>query len=120
MVTAVPLGGTYFGRVTEARIRLDALAVTRPGPDAVWTGTGARASTADIVLQNSRPGTPYIDLSPGELAIALLHELGHVFNIVTSLGGSAIQEDVNRDGSIDYSTQQDNAKRLENCRRGRR
>lgn len=74
-----------------------------------------RALSADIVLQSNPLGTPYTDSSFQDLALTLLHELGHVFDIVSSLGGSAIRLDGNPDGSPNMTIEAQNAAALRNC-----
>jgi hypothetical protein len=116
MMLDVPLSGTRFGKVTVGPLPESYKAWTQAGPDAVSTGSEARASTANIVLQNGPNGPRYTEASPQELASTLIHELGHVFNIVMSLGGSAIQQDVNPDGTPNPEAQAQNEKSLSNCR----
>jgi RHS repeat-associated protein len=116
MITGVALGTTYFGDVQVGRMILNAAAVTVP-VNGVTTGAGARASSANIVLQsNPLSSGYYLSQTPQQLALTLLHELGHVFNIVTSLGGSKIVWDGNPDGSPNDAAEAKNAKTLENCK----
>ncbi len=58
----------------------------------------------------------YIRRSAVEVAETLLHGLGHVFEFVTTLGGSAIKYDRNLDGSVNWEAQNENAKKLQNCK----
>jgi hypothetical protein len=116
MAMGIPLGGTRIGAVTAGRIPLRYAAVTKAGPDAVPTGSGeVRASSADIIVQDNPLGYPYWESSAGGLALTLLHELGHVFNIVTSLGGSSIINDVSPDGTVNQEAEIANAKTLAPC-----
>lgn len=71
----------------------------------VWLVAGCRTVSAVSSL-----GTPYWELGAGRLATTLLHELGHVFDIVTALGGSAIKYDHSD------ALQEANAKALEKCK----
>ena len=115
----LPGSGAYFGMVTTGRIGLDEAAVSKPGNDslAVPLGNGDfRALTVNIVLQNNGLGTPYWSSSVEDLAGALLHELGHVFNEVQSLGGSAIVYDNDSNGSMDMGAEAQNAATIKkNC-----
>ncbi len=115
MVLGMTLNGTYFGTVKEERLQLDYYAVTRP-KDPISIGQEARALSADILLQNNPQSSgAYQDQTAADLAIILIHELGHVFNIVTSLGGSTIVNDVNADGSPNSASQKQNAETLKDC-----
>lgn len=118
MLLGVPLGGTWFGEVSVAPLPYDLAAWTKYSADWVHTGTGVRASSADIVLQGDpQSSVYYLKHSARDLALILLHELGHAFDIVTSLGGSAIKYDANPDGSPNRRVQAENAKLLEKCKR---
>jgi hypothetical protein len=117
MVMDIPINGVRFGKVIGGQIDIDAVAVTQPAPGAVSTGSGyPRAATANIVLQTNPAGLLYTKLSYHDLALTLIHELGHVFNIVTSLGGSAIKYDANSSGKPDASAQKENDRLLSKCR----
>jgi len=99
------------------RIKIGLNAVTQPGADAVSTGNGAKANTANIILQNNPLSDGYwVNRSPQELGLTLIHELGHVYNIVVGLGGSAIEWDSNPDDSINWDAEDRNDKLLEKCR----
>ena len=52
---------------------------------------------------------------PQDLALTLIHELGHVFNEVLGLGGSAIINDVNPDNTVDYEAENANSATLQKC-----
>jgi hypothetical protein len=111
------VGGTFIGRVMSGRIGLGFTAVTDyDRKTGVWTGSNVRAASANIVLQSNANGTPFWSLTDQELAQTLLHELGHVFDIVNSLGGSAIKNDVDPDGSTNWTQEAANAKALEKCK----
>lgn len=46
----------------------------------------------------------------------LLHELGHVLDLIPSLGGSVIQNEILPDGSVDRAKEQANYDALYPCR----
>jgi RHS repeat-associated protein len=106
-----------FGTLTIARMSLNYNAVTVPDPNtSVSIGNGTVAASANIVLQ----GNPlsegfYLAQSTQDLALTLIHELGHVFNIVIGLGGSNIVWDANPDGSVNYAAENTNADILRAC-----
>ena len=85
------------------------------------TGTGyagypAVGTSATIYLQgNSSSAGYWKDFSTVELALTLIHELGHVYNYVIGLGGSQIVYDANRDGSPNKDAEEKNAKLLKAC-----
>jgi hypothetical protein len=121
---AAVLGAMVFGAAGRAGdvkfsdLRLDFAAVTNPDPNtSVNTGNGVRALSADIVLQNSRLSDNYYGTqSIQNLANTLIHELGHVFNIVNGLGSSKIVNDVNPDGTPNDDAQRRNDATLKNCK----
>lgn len=47
--------------------------------------------------------------------MTLIHELGHVFNIVADLGGSNILYDANPDGTPNAKNEAQNATTLKAC-----
>jgi RHS repeat-associated protein len=109
--------GPYFGMLKSANLSLAFAAVTEPDPKtSVRTGMGVVAASADIVLQGSRLSDSYYPAQTShDLALTLIHELGHVFNIVDGLGGSKVLYDVNADGTPNRKAQDKNGKTLENC-----
>jgi hypothetical protein len=54
--------------------------------------------------------------SASNLALTLIHELGHVFNLVYGLGGSRIVNDANPDGNANASAEAANAATLKDCK----
>jgi RHS repeat-associated protein len=108
--------GTYFGTVNVARMSLDEAAITQPVSGvAVGNGT-VKALYANILLQgNPLSDYYYGNQSASDLALLLIHELGHVYNIVNGLGGSSIVADVNPDGSINYDKEALNDTTLQAC-----
>jgi hypothetical protein len=116
------LQGMYFGSLDFAALPLGDLAVTQPDPATSVSllpptpYTTAKAASANIVLQNSKlSGGYYGDQTVQELALTLIHELGHVYNIDAGLGGSKILWDANPDGSINQAAEDANAKTLQAC-----
>lgn len=53
--------------------------------------------------------------STGSQAQTLIHELGHVFNMLKGAGGSDFVDDVNPDGSPNAAGQAKNAKIVQDC-----
>jgi hypothetical protein len=109
--------GTYFGSIPFARMGLGFAAVTLPDPaTSVATGNGTIALSADIVLQSNQLSNGYYGAQTVQnLALILIHELGHVFNIVNGLGGSQIVWDANPDGTMNDAAEAQNAKTLQKC-----
>jgi RHS repeat-associated protein len=119
---ASPLGGTvpqgaYLGSIQFQPISLAFLAVTVPDPaTSVSTGTSVVAASANIVLQSNPLSDGYFGTqSVSQLALTLIHELGHVYNIVSGLGGSKIIWDSNADG-MNQDAEDQNAKTLQACK----
>lgn len=94
---------------------LDFSAVTIPDPaTSVSKGGSVIAASADIVLQsNPLINGYYGSQTTKDLALTLIHELGHVYNIVSGLGGSSVNWDANPDGSANEAAETANAKTLE-------
>jgi hypothetical protein len=124
VLASMALGGTpaggpsfYVGSVGFSKLRLDFAAVTQADPaTSVSTGSGVQAAFANIVLQSSRlSDNYYADQTTQDLALTLIHELGHVFNIVSGLGGSAIIGDANPDGSANQDAEDANEKTPQKC-----
>lgn len=81
----------FGSRGIIGRIRLNAAAVTVADPKTVVpTGSGAAvAASANIVIQSNPLGDfYYATRSLKDLALTLIHELGHVFNIVAGERGT--------------------------------
>ncbi len=114
--TGVP-SGTYFGSVKFDRIPVAFNAVTVPDKTTgVWTGSGVQAVSADIYLQTNKLSNGfYGSATVQDLALTLIHELGHVFNIVSGLGGSKIVWDANPNGTANQAAEDANAKTLQKC-----
>ena len=106
-----------FGDITAANIRLSNAAETDAVGGTIPVGPNAYspyvASAANIVLQNSFGY--WQSQTVATLAITLIHELGHVYNIVAGLGGSAILWDGNSDGSPNSDAQAKNRATLNVC-----
>jgi RHS repeat-associated protein len=72
---------------------------------------------ADIVIRDSASDGYWHAVSSQVQALALLHELGHVFALVDGLGGSRIKNDAKPNGEIDWDAQLENAAVLDPCAR---
>jgi hypothetical protein len=107
------LANTYFGSLWAEQLAPTLDAVTQYG-NGQWVGGIYEYTSANIILQDSGPNS-YLQQSAASLASTLIHELGHVFNIVTSLGGSAIQYDANPDGTSNAAAEAANATALAPC-----
>jgi len=109
--------GSYFGSIDFARMRLDYAAETVADP-ATSISTGAntvQAASATIYLQANPLSSGYYGAQTvQQLALTLIHELGHVYNDVYGLGGSKIVPDANANGDPNGG-QDTNAKTLQDC-----
>ncbi len=110
--------GTYFGSISSSPMPLGFDAVTEADPaTAVSLGNGGvQAASAKIVLQANQLSDGYYGRqAPQDLALTLIHELGHVFNEVSGLGGSKIVSEINPDHSVNYEAENVNAATLQKC-----
>ena len=108
----------YFGSIAYSRMDLGFAAVTEPdSATSVSMGNGGvKAASATIILQSSPLSDGfYGSQNPTDLALTLIHELGHVFNIVNGLGGSKILWDRNPDNTVNQDAEDKNAKTLQSC-----
>ncbi len=108
--------GTYFGSIGMAVLPFSMVAITQPDRGSFTAnGAGGIALSADIVLQGSTlaPGY-YGNDTPQQLAMTLIHELGHAFNEVYGLGGSSIVYDALPNGRPNSRAEKQNAKTLAN------
>jgi predicted Zn-dependent protease with MMP-like domain len=116
MAGPVALGGN-FGTVSSESINQTFSAETRYG-NGQWVGQQPNQTyvytTANIVLQATGPNAWWAQ-SAQSVAATLIHELGHAYNIVASLGGSLIQNERNPDGSVNMSLEAANAATLKPC-----
>ena len=105
-------GTPNFGTLRKGRIPLLYAGVS------VWdrntvvsTGSGAIAASADIIIQSNTLSDGYYgEQSVRDLAITLIHELGHVFEMVSGLGGSKIINDSGLGDSINWNAEAKNDK----------
>ena len=114
--------GSFFGSVTFGTIPMPDAAVTQADPatrvtlDPPTAYTGVRAASAVIILQGSHLSDGYYGAqSISNLASTLIHELGHVYNIVAGLGGSRILWDSSSTGPYNQDAEDKNRKTLESC-----
>jgi RHS repeat-associated protein len=113
IMNGIKLGDQYFGTWWAQNLGPGIAAVTEEG-NGEWVGGTYEYTSANIILQDNGPAA-YFDQSPAALALTLIHELGHVFNMVAGLGGSAIQYDANPDGTPNQPAEAANAKALLPC-----
>jgi RHS repeat-associated protein len=113
IVDGIQLGEPYFGSLWADQLPSTFLAVTNYG-NGQYVGGTYEYTSANIILQDSGHNS-YLLQGPASLALTLIHELGHVFNIVATLGGSAIQYDANPNRTADAAAQAANAKALAPC-----
>jgi hypothetical protein len=77
--------------------------------DGVWVNT-----TATVVINTAIAPGLWVYTSVLQNARTIIHELGHVFNVVSGLGSSDIELDT-FDGKPDRAAQARNRTRLEVC-----
>lgn len=110
--------GTSFGSITFGVLPLIDAAVTQPDSGS-WVNNGSPggiALSATIIIQSSQLSAGYYgNDTPQQLAMTLIHELGHVFNEVYGLGGSAILYDALPNGRPNWRAERQNAKTLAKC-----
>ena len=111
--------GRRFGRIDFARLRSGIDGLVRPVPDTAVVVEGQTFyRRADLIINSRRDGTKYWAGSAStnvDHARYLLHELGHVFNEVLGLGGSAFKVDVNPDDSPNMEAQAFNKEQEKKC-----
>jgi len=111
--------GTYFGSIAFSSLPLDFAAVAKPDPStSVLTGKSypEQALSANIILQSSHLSDGYYGAqTPQNLAVTLIHELGHLYNEVAGMGGSKVVYDANPDGTPNAAAEAANVKTLEKC-----
>jgi RHS repeat-associated protein len=113
IVDGIKMGDEYFGSMWAEKLNPTFAAETQYG-SGQWVGGTYQYTSANIILQDNGPGS-YLDQGAASLALTLIHELGHVFNIVARLGGSAIQNDANPDGTANAAAEAANALALAPC-----
>jgi RHS repeat-associated protein len=110
--------GTSFGMIKKRQLPGNYAAVTVPDRRTeVSVGDGtSRAYTADIELQSDPLSAGFYGAQTvDDLALTIIHELGHAYNIVTQLGGSAIVYDADAMGKPIRHLQDQNSRTVKDA-----
>jgi RHS repeat-associated protein len=114
-------GSDSVGSITFDKLPLADAAITDyDHNNYVSTGAGVKTDSATIKLQSSKLSNAYYGgQSVQDLALTLIHELGHVYNMVSGLGGSKIVWDNDPiTQEMDPDAEARNEKTLQACHPG--
>ena len=111
--------GTRFGNIVFDKLEPGVSAqASQDAGSASWNGHEYEFFKGIITINYRTDGTKYwsgaesTDLNRAKI---LIHELGHIFNLVTGLGGSQFKGEINPDGSVDMDKENFNKGLEDKC-----